>query len=95
MSHTSRDDSIAKVKDRKTNGDGEYKEYTQKYQDSNESVDNPETSETLRDDIFIKTTKEEESLIKWLMTMNLKHHVIQYMIDIVTLCGEKTIEMEK
>ena len=34
----------------------------------------------------IKTTKEEEALIKRLITLNLKHHVMQYMIDIVTLC---------
>ena len=87
---------LLKKRDTKnTNDDDKYKDDTLKLQDGNECVDNPETSETLRDDIFIKTTKEEESLIKWLMTMNLKHHVIQYMIDIVTLCGEKTIEMEK
>ena len=29
------------------------------------------------------------------MTINFKHHVIEYVIDIVTLCGEKTIELEK
>ena len=41
-----------------TNDDDEYKEDTSKYQDSNERVDNPETSDTLRDDSVIKTTKE-------------------------------------
>ena len=29
------------------------------------------------------------------MTMNIKHHVIQYVINIVTFCGEKMTELEK
>ena len=29
------------------------------------------------------------------MSMNFKHHVIQYVIYIVTSCGEKMIELEK
>ena len=29
------------------------------------------------------------------MSMSLKKHVIQYVIDIVTSCGEKIIESEK
>ena len=44
MSHTSQDDSIAKVKDTKnTNDDDNYKEDTSKLQDGYERVDNPET----------------------------------------------------
>ena len=58
MSHTSPDDSIAKAKDTKnTNDDDEYKEDTLKLQDGKERVDNPETSDTLRDDSAIRTTK--------------------------------------
>ena len=58
MSHTSQDDSIAKVKDTiNTNDDGEYKEDTLKLQDGNERVDNPETSDTLRDESVINKTK--------------------------------------
>ena len=96
MSHTSPDDSIAKAKDTKnTNDDDEYKEDTLKLQDGKERVDNPETSDTLRDDSVIKTTKEEEALIERLMTMSFKHHVIQSVIDIVTLCGKKMKELEK
>ena len=76
-SHTSRYDYIEKVKDTKnTNDNDKYKEDTSKNQDSNEHVDNPETSDTLCDGIFIKKTKEEEALIERLMTMNFKHHVI-------------------
>ena len=60
-----------------------------KLQDGNEIVDNSETSDTLRDDSIIKTTKEREALIQRLMTMNFKYHVIKYVIDIVYLCGEK------
>ena len=40
-----------------TNIDYEYKEETSKIQDGNESVDNYETSDTLRGDSIIKTTK--------------------------------------
>ena len=65
----------------KTNDDDEYKNENSQHQDGNESV--------------INTTKEEEALIKRLITMNFKHHVIQYVIDIVTSCGEKMIELEK
>ena len=58
MSHTSWDDFIAKAKNTKnTNYDEEYKEDTSKHQDGNESVDNPETSDTLRDDSIIRITK--------------------------------------
>ena len=89
ISHTSRYDFIEKAKDKKnTNDDDEYKEETSKYQDGNESVDNSETPDILRDDSIIKTTKEEEeALIKRLMTMNFKCHVIQSVIDIVYLDG--------
>ena len=75
------------MKDTKnTNNDDEYKEDTSKHQDGNERVDNPETLDTLRNESVINTTKEEEALIKWLMTMDFKLHVTQYVIDIVTLC---------
>ena len=58
MSHTSRNDFIAKAKDTKnTNYDEEYKEDTSKDQYGNESIDNPETSDTLCDDSIIKTKK--------------------------------------
>ena len=78
------------MKDTKnTNDDEKYEEDTSKLQDGNERVDNPETSDTLRNESFIKTTKEEEELIKRLMTMNFKHHVMQSVIDIVTLRGNK------
>ena len=63
--------------------------------EGNESVDNSETSDNFRDDSIIKTTKKRKSLIQRLMTMNFKHHVIQYVIDIVTLCGGGMIELEK
>ena len=66
-----------------------------KLQDGNESVDSSETSDTFGDDSIIKTTKEEESLIQQLMTMNFKYHVIQNMIDIVSLRGQKMIESAK
>ena len=62
------------------------KNYTSKNIGGNERVDNNETSDTLSDEIVIKTTKEEEALIKWLKSMNLKHHVIKSVIDIITLC---------
>ena len=42
-------------------------------QDGNESV--------------INKTKEEEVLIKRLMSMNFTQNIIQYVIDIVTSCG--------
>ena len=58
MSHTKRDDYIANVKDMKnTNDDDEYKQDTSKHQDGYESVDNPETSDTLRNANVINTTK--------------------------------------
>ena len=58
ISHISRDYFIEKVKRHKnTNDDDEYKEDTSKHQDSNESIDNPETSDTLCDDRIIKTIK--------------------------------------
>ena len=81
VSHTSQDDSIEKVKDTKTtNDDDKYKEDTLKLQDGKERVDNPETSDTLRDD-SVK--------IKRLMTMDFKHHIIQSVIDVVKFCGKK------
>ena len=59
MSHTSRDGSIAKAKDTKNTNDADkYREDASKIQDGNERVDNPETSDTLRDDSVINTTKE-------------------------------------
>ena len=41
-----------------TNDDDEYKEDTSKHQDGNERAYNNQTSDTLRDDSVIKTTKE-------------------------------------
>ena len=50
---------FAKAKDTKnTNDDDKYKEDTSKHQDGNGRVDNPETSDTLRDESVIKTTIE-------------------------------------
>ena len=60
---------------KKTNDDDKYKEDTSQHQDSNE--------------IVINTTKEEDALIKRFMSMNFKHHVIQYVMDIVTSLGKK------
>ena len=57
-----------------------------------ESVDITETSYALRNVSFINTAKEEAAFIKRLMTMNFKLRVVQYVIDIVTLCGGKMIE---
>ena len=46
------------MKDTKnTKDDDEYKEDTSIHQYGNERVDNPETSDNLRDENFIKTTK--------------------------------------
>ena len=59
-----------------TNDDDEYKQDNLKNQDGNESVDNPETSDTSRNESVINTTKEEQALIKRLMYMDYKHHVI-------------------
>ena len=67
-----------------TNDYDENKDETSQRQDSNEIVDNPETIDTSRNESVINTTKEEEALIKRLMSMNFKHHVIQYVIYIVT-----------
>ena len=73
MSHTKRDDYVAKVKDTKnTNDDDKYKEDNSKHQYGNEHVDNSETSDTLRNESVINTTKKEELLIKRLMNMNFK-----------------------
>ena len=50
---------FAKAKDtNNTNDDDKYKEDTSKHQDGNGRVDNPETSDTLRDESVIKTTIE-------------------------------------
>ena len=73
----------------------ERSEETSKLQDGNESVDNSKTIDTLRDDIIINTTKEEEALIQLLMNMIFKYHVIKYVMDIVSLYGDKMIESEK
>ena len=62
---------LKKNNKRITNNDEKYKEETSKIQEGNESVDNSETSYTLRDDSIFKTTKEIEAFIKRLMTMNL------------------------
>ena len=40
-----------------TNDDDKHKEDTLKHKDGNESVDNPETSDTSRNEIIISTTK--------------------------------------
>ena len=82
MSHTSPDDFTGKKMKKFTNNYDEYMEETSKIQEGNESVDNSETSDTLRDDIIIKKTKEEEAFIQRLMTMDFKYHVIQSVIDI-------------
>ena len=96
MSHTNKDDSIEILKDTKnTNDDGKYKDDISKNQDSNESVDNPENSDTSRNESFINKTKEEAALIERLITMNFKHHVMKYVIDIVTTCGGKKIKLKK
>ena len=42
-----------------TNGDDKYKEDTSKHQDGNESVENPETTDTSRNESVLNTTKEE------------------------------------
>ena len=89
MSRTSPDDFIKKTKDKKTNDDDEYKEETSKLQYGKKSVDNSETLDNLRDDSIINTSKEEEVLIQRLMTMNFEYHVIQSVIDIVSLCEGK------
>ena len=60
MSHTSRDDSIAKVTYTKnTNDDDEYKEYISRHQDGNERVDNPETLDNLRDESVSRQPKKK------------------------------------
>ena len=89
MSHTSPDEFTEKLKTKKIlwrwriQG-GNF------LQDGNESVDISENSDTLRDDSIIKKTKEEEeALIQRLMNLNFKYHVIQSVIDIVSLCGKK------
>ena len=66
-----------------TNDDDEYKNDTLQHRDGNESVDNPETSDT--------TIKSEEALIKRLMSMIFNHHITKYVIDIVTLFGGEMI----
>ena len=78
-----------------TNDYDENKDETSQRQDSNEIVDNPETIDTSRNESVINTTKEEEALIKRLMSMNFKDRVMQYVIDIVTSCGGEMIELEK
>ena len=76
MSCTNRDDSIENMKSMKnTNDDKKYKDDNLQHRDVNES--------------FINKTKEEESLITRLISMNFKHHVKQYVTDIVTSCRGK------
>ena len=59
MSHTSPDDFTETKNDKIiTNNDDEYKEETSKIKEGNESVDSFETSDNLRDDSIIKTTKK-------------------------------------
>ena len=77
-----------------TNEDYKYKGDTQQHQYGNEIFDNTETIDTSHNECVINITKEEEALIKWLMSMNLKHHLIQYVIVIVTSCGGKLIELD-
>ena len=49
---------LKNIKDMKnTNDDYEYIEYTSNHQDGNESVDNPETSDTSFNESVINTTK--------------------------------------
>ena len=64
-----------------TNDDDKYKEENSQNQDGNESVANK--------------TKEEEAFIKRLMYMNFKQNFILYVIDVVTSCLVKMIELEK
>ena len=45
--------------------------------------------------VLYRQPKNKKSLIKRLMTMKFKHHVIQYVIDIVTLCGGEMKELGK
>ena len=67
-----------------TNYHDKYKEDTLQNQYGNESVYNHETLYTSLNESVINTTKEKESLIKRLIYMNFKHHVVQYVIDVVT-----------
>ena len=78
-----------------TDQDEEYKEETSKIKESNESVDNSETSDNFRDDSIIKTTKKRKSLIQRLMTMNLKYHVIYSVTNIFPLYGGKNSRIGK
>ena len=55
--------------------------------EGNESVDDSETSDNLRDDSIIKTIKKEEALMQRLMTINFKYHEIHSVINVVPLCG--------
>ena len=71
------------------NDEDKYKEDTSQHQDGNDIVNNPETIDTSFNESVINGTKEEEALIKRFVSMNFKHHVIQYVIYIVTLCGGK------
>ena len=54
------------------NSDEKYKEKESQHQHAHESV--------------INKIKEEEALIKLLISMSFQQKVIHYMIDIVTLC---------
>ena len=57
------------------NSDDKYKEERLQHQHAHESV--------------INKIKEEEALIKLLISMSFQQKVIHYMIDTVTLCGGK------
>ena len=61
ITHTGSDYFTGKKMKKVTNNDDEYREETWKVQEGYESVDNSETSETLRDDSIIKTTKKEKN----------------------------------
>ena len=75
MSCTNRYYSIENVKSINNTYDyEEYKEDNSQHQDGNKTV--------------INKTKEEEALIKRLMSMNFKQSFILYVIDIVTFCKE-------
>ena len=45
-------------------------------------------------EIFINKTKEYKALIKRLVSKHFNKNGIQYVIDIVTLCGRGMIELE-
>ena len=68
---------LGKNEKKTTDYDEEYKEETSKMKEDKEIIYNYETSDSLRDDSIIKTTKKRQSLIQQLMTMNFKYHVMK------------------